>query len=232
MNSINLNDYILKDKTDTNKGYIYLHNLRNDSSLFDIIKKLRNKYKDKTFIISQDINISNENIDKEINLSNCIFENKISFENCIFNNGVCFTNSIFKNDVCFKKCFFIDNPFFNYSFENVIFEGEDIDFSNSDFYNVNFSKTIFGKSKKTHISFEGAKLSNTFFEKAEFKGKILFNKSEIENGRITEIQNTKFNEAIFFDQANFQDVIFLGSISFEKTQFKGDTFFIKLKLLL
>lgn len=227
MNSINLNDYILKDKTDTNKGYIYLHNLRNDSSLFDIIKKLRNKYKDKTFIISQDINISNENIDKEINLSNCIFENKISFENCIFNNGVCFTNSIFKNDVCFKKCFFIDNPFFNYSFENVIFEGEDIDFSNSDFYNVNFSKTIFGKSKKTHISFEGAKLSNTFFEKAEFKGKILFNKSEIENGRITEIQNTKFNEAIFFDQANFQDVIFLGSISFEKTQFKGDTFFIK-----
>ena len=237
--TIDLQQYIKKELFDeTGRQEIWLHNLPNTSFLFDIINKLRNKYKDETFVIIQNINITNENIDKEVLFLDCFFENEISFENCIFsknayftnsifNNSVCFTNSTFKNDVCFKKCTFIDNPFFNYSFENVIFEGENIDFSNSDFYNVNFSKTIFGKSKKTHISFEGAKLSNTFFEKAKFKRKILFNKSKIENGRITEIQNTKFNEAIFFDQANFQDVIFLGSISFEKTQFKGDTFFLE-----
>ena len=239
--TIDLQQYIKKELFDeTGRQEIWLHNLPNTSFLFDIINKLREKYKNETFVISQNINITNENINKEVLFLDCFFENEISFENCIFfenayfinsifNNSVCFTNSTFKNDVCFKKCTFIDNPFFNYSFENVIFEGENIDFSNSDFYNVNFSKTIFGKSKKTHISFEGAKLSNTFFEKAKFKRKILFNKSKIKNGRITEIQNTKFNEAIFFDQANFQDVIFLGSISFEKTQFKGDTFFLKAK---
>ena len=44
--------------------------------------------------------------------------------------------------------------------------------------------------------------------------KYYFNESKIENGRITEIQNTEFKEAIFFDEANFQEVIFLGSISF------------------
>ena len=239
--TIDLQQYIKKELFDeTGRQEIWLHNLPNTSFLFDIINKLREKYKNETFVISQNINITNENIDKEVLFLDCFFENEISFENCIFfenayftdsifNNSVYFANSTFKNDICFKKCFFINNPFFNYSFENVIFEGENIDFSNSEFYNVNFSKTIFGKSKKTHISFEGAKLSNTFFEKAKFKRKILFNKSKIKNGRITEIQNTKFNEAIFFDQANFQDVIFLGSISFEKTQFKGDTFFLKAK---
>lgn len=226
--TIDLQQYIKKDPFLDKKQEIWLHNLPEENKkLFNIIELLRKEYNNETFVITQNINITNEKINKEINFSNCIFENKISFENCIFNNSVCFTNSTFKNDVCFKKCTFIDNPFFNYSCENVIFEGENIDFSNSDFYNANFSNTIFGKNKKTLISFEGAKLSNTFFKKAKFKGKILFNKSEIENGRITEIQNTKFNEAIFFDQANFQEVIFLGSISFEKTQFKGDTFFNK-----
>ena len=228
--TIDLQQYI-KEKLfnpETERQKIWLHNLPEENKkLFNIIELLRKEYNNETFVITQNINIRNEKINKEINFSNCIFENKISFENYIFNNNVCFTNSTFKNDVCFKKCTFIDNPFFNYSCENVIFEGENIDFSNSDFYNANFSNTIFGKNKKTLISFEGAKLSNTFFKKAKFKGKILFNKSEIENGRITEIQNTKFNEVIFFDQANFQEVIFLGSISFEKTQFKGDTFFNK-----
>jgi len=227
--TIDLQQYIKKELfvPETERQEIWLHNLPNTSFLFDIINKLHEKYKDETFVITQYINITNENIDKEVLFLDCFFENEISFENCIFNNSVCFTNSTFKNDVCFKKCTFIDNPFFNCSFENVIFEGRNIDFSNSDFYNVNFSKTIFGKNKKTLISFEGAKLFNTFFKKAKFKGKILFNKSKIKNGRITEIQNTKFNEAIFFDQANFQEVIFLGNISFEKTKFKGDTFFLK-----
>ena len=73
MNSINLNDYILTDETNANKGCIWLHKLPNDSSLFDIIKKLRNKYKDETFVITQNINITNEKINKEINFSNCIF---------------------------------------------------------------------------------------------------------------------------------------------------------------
>ena len=79
MNSINLDDYIRKDKTDTNKGHIYLHNLQNDSSLFNIISKLREKYKDEIFVITQDINITNKIIDKEINFSNCFFA-KIEFK--------------------------------------------------------------------------------------------------------------------------------------------------------
>ena len=98
--TIDLQQYIKKELfvPETERQEIWLHNLPNTSFLFDIINKLHEKYKDETFVITQYINITNENIDKEVLFLDCFFENEISFENCIFNNSVCFTNSTFKND--------------------------------------------------------------------------------------------------------------------------------------
>ena len=84
MNNINLSDYILTDETNANKDCIWLHDLPNDETLFDIINKLREKYKNETFVITQDINITNEKINKEINFSNCIFQENVFFLCCIF----------------------------------------------------------------------------------------------------------------------------------------------------
>ena len=76
--TIDLQQYIKKELFDeTGRQEIWLHNLPNTSFLFDIINKLREKYKNETFVISQNINITNENINKEVLFLDCFFENEI-----------------------------------------------------------------------------------------------------------------------------------------------------------
>ena len=224
MNSINLDDYILKDKTDTNKGYIYLHNLPNTILLFDIISELREKYKDETFVITQDIIIINQNVNKKVNFSNCIFENEFTVEKSFF-SCINFDNSTFKENVSFKEIIFDKNMLHLLSsFNCVKFEGYKTEFVNSELHNISFAESIFNSEI---TSFQFSKIYDGTFYKTEFQENVLFN--SFGNNPKTEIQNTSFKKAIFNKQANFQQVLFFNNIFFENTLFKGDTFFLEAK---
>ena len=208
----------------TKEQKFWLHNLPENEELFNIIELLRNKYNYETFIITQNINITNQNINKEINLSNCIFENafivKKSFFSCIN-----FKNSIFKENVSFKEIIFDKNiHHLLFSFDSVKFEGYKTEFVNSELHNISFAESIFNSEI---TSFQFSKIYDGIFYKTEFRENVLFD--SFGNNPKTEIQNTSFKRVIFNKQANFQQVLFFNNILFENTLFKGDTFFLKAK---
>ena len=229
MNSINLDDYILKDKTDTNKGHIYLHNLQNDSSLFNIISKLREKYKDEIFVITQDINITNKIIDKEINFSNCFLQKNVNLSNCIFGENVNLSNCIFQENVNLLGCIFYKNSTFSYiknkqgeiianatifqkevNFFKANFK-ESVNFSGCNFnLKANFSETIFGIKKENNNSDESSSEVKFLIENAKFQKEINFSKAI-------------FYDAIYFSETEFCTDIedyAKESINFENAQFK------------
>jgi len=229
MNSINLDDYILKDKTDTNKGHIYLHNLQNDSSLFNIISKLREKYKDEIFVITQDINITNKIIDKEINFSNCFLQKNVNLSNCIFYENVNLSNCIFQENVNLLGCIFYKNSTFSYiknkqgeiianatifqkevNFFKANFK-ESVNFSGCNFnLKANFSETIFGIKKENNNSDESSSEVKFLIENAKFQKEINFSKAI-------------FYDAIYFSGTDFCTDIkdyAKESINFENAQFK------------
>ena len=224
--TIDLKKYIKKKlfSPETERQEIWLHNLPNTSFLFDIINKLREKYKDETFVITQDINITNENINKKINLSNCIFKNEFTVEKSFF-SCINFNNSTFKENVSFKEIIFDKNILhLHFSFDRVKFEGYKTEFINSELHNISFAESIFNSEI---TSFQFSKIYDGNFYKTEFRENVRFN-SFGDNPK-TEIQNTSFRKAIFKKQTNFEEVFFFNNIFFEKTLFEGDTFFQKAK---
>ena len=100
--TIDLQQYIKKELfvPETERQEIRLHNLPNTSFLFDIINKLREKHKDDTFVIKQNINITNKKINKEINFSNCIFCKKSNLKSKTTKNNVI---SSYKEDYFFDR---------------------------------------------------------------------------------------------------------------------------------
>ena len=106
MNTININDYILTDETNANKGSIWLHNLPNDETLFDVIDKLREVYKEETLVFTEEIKIIEKIITKRIWLSKCDFMKKITFS-----RNVCKDFLYFKDILLYNKVFFHTNTF-------------------------------------------------------------------------------------------------------------------------
>ena len=224
--TIDLQQYIEEELFDSETGRqeIWLHNLPENEELFNIIELLRNKYNYETFIITQNINITNQNINKEINLSNCIFENEFTVEKSFF-SCINFDNSTFKENVSFKDIIFDKNMLHLLSsFNRVKFEGYKTEFVNSELHNISFAESIFNSEI---TSFQFSKIYDGTFYKTEFRENVLFD--SFGNNPKTEIQNTSFKKAIFNKQANFQQVLFFNNILFENTLFKGDTFFLKAK---
>ncbi len=208
----------------TKEQKFWLHNLPENEELFNIIELLRNKYNYETFIITQNINITNQNINKEINLSNCIFENKFTVEKSLF-SCINFDNSTFKENVSFNEIIFDKNILhLLFSFNSVKFEGYKTEFVNSELHNISFAESIFNSEI---TSFQFSKIYDGTFYKTEFRENVLFD--SFGNNPKTEIQNTSFKKAIFNKQANFQQVLFFNNILFENTLFKGDTFFLEAK---
>ena len=211
MNSINLDDYILKDKTDTNKGYIYLHNLPNTILLFDIISELREKYKDETFVITQDIIIINQNVNKEVNFSNCIFQENINFSGCFFNENSTFSYiknkqgeviadaAIFKKEVNFFKANFKEPV----NFSGTKF-GTETDIDNNSKVWVNFREVKFNENARFHYcSF----YYSVTFENTSFNKLVDFYYAEF-------FRSQQFHLTDFFDRAIFSNTIFKQEIQF------------------
>ena len=93
---MNLKKYINHSKS--NDKEIWLHNLPNDETLFDVIDNLRKQYNNLryTFVINQNIRITGITIDREIDFSNCIFKKDVDFSGCTFNKKISFSLVSFK----------------------------------------------------------------------------------------------------------------------------------------
>ena len=159
---MNLKKYINHSKS--NDKEIWLHNLPNDETLFDVIDNLRKQYNkfEYTFVINQEIRITGITIDSDVDFSNCIFKNEEEIEN---SGNIQIEPSIIFNKVKFKGIVdFSNTSLYGIKFENVDFigEGKNIFFKNSSLYddikfkNVNFNfSTHFNNSEIEKLYFEG-----------------------------------------------------------------------------
>lgn len=221
MNTININDYILTDETNANKGSIWLHNLPNDETLFDVIDKLRKVYKEETLVFTEEIKIIEKTIDKEVNFSNCIFQEDVDFSSCIFlrkslfsyiknNQGEIITNaSIFEKRVNFSK---------------VIFK-ESVNFSGTKFS----TKIEIDDNSKIIVNFGGVKFEeNTRFHYCEFCNNVTFKNTTF--NKLVDFYYAKFFKpqqfhlTDFFDRAIFSNTIFHQETQFIYCRTKSDSY--------
>ncbi|WP_315099695.1 pentapeptide repeat-containing protein [Capnocytophaga sputigena] len=201
---MDLEKYINHSKS--NGKEIWLHNLPNDETLFDVIDKLRKVHKEETLVFTEEINIIKKTIDKEVNFSNCIFQEDVNFLGCIFSvkdkEKVGATS--LKDKVDFKDCVFTKEA----DFSETIFE-EDTNFSRSIFCIVSFQDAVFSKNVRFH---ETIFHNNVDFFNTSFKGLVDFYLVKFED-------NQQFHTTDFLDRAIFSN-----------TTFKGETQFIYNKL--
>ena len=201
---MDLKKYINHSKS--NGKEIWLHNLPNDETLFDVIDKLRKVHKEETLVFTEEINIIKKTIDKEVNFSNCIFQEDVNFLGCIFSvkdkEKVGATS--LKDKVDFKDCVFTKEA----DFSETIFE-EDTNFSRSIFCIVSFQDAVFSKNVRFH---ETIFHNNVDFFNTSFKGLVDFYLVKFED-------NQQFHTTDFLDRAIFSN-----------TTFKGETQFIYNKL--
>ena len=221
-----LEEYINRSKS--NDKEIWLYNLPNDKNLFDVIDNLRRQYNkfEYTFVINQEIRITEITIDRDVDFSNCIFKNEDEIEN---SGDTQIESSIIFNKVKFKGIVdFSNTSLYDVKFEKVDFigEGKNIYFQNSSLYdikfkNVNFNfSTYFYNSQIEKLSFEDTTFrGNTNFREISFNGKTKFL-----NCTFTSLQNdtseeVSFSESIFKQEANFSGSVFDVKANFSDTKF-------------
>ena len=249
---MDLEKYINHSKS--NGKEIWLHNLPNDETLFDVIDNLRRRYNNLryTFVINQNIRITGITIDRDVDFSYCIFKNEdeiekfgkmqkgplIIFNKVEFNGSVSFLKSnVYKakfeevkfqgnkyND--FGRCFFD-----TIEFENVKFNGENR-FDASKVKNISFNRVEFNGS----VSFLESKLYEAEFKNINFNFSTHFNNSEIEKLSFEDTTfkgNTNFREISFNGEAKFLNCTFtsLQNDTFGEVSFSGSTFKQKVEFL-
>ena len=81
---MDLEKYINHSKS--NGKEIWLHNLPNDETLFDVIDNLRRQYNkfEYTFVFNKKIRIPELKFDKNVDFSNCFFKKMGDFSGCTF----------------------------------------------------------------------------------------------------------------------------------------------------
>jgi len=219
---MDLEKYINRSKSNGKK--IWLYNLPNDKNLFDVIHNLRRQYNkfEYTFVINQEIRITEITIDRDVDFSNCIFKNEDEIEN---SGDTQIESSIIFNKVKFKGIVdFSNTSLYGIKFENVDFigEGKNIFFKNSSLYddikfkNVNFNfSTHFNNSEIEKLYFEGTTFrGNTNFREISFNGETKFL-----NCTFTSLQNDTSEEVSFSGSTFKQKVEFLESKFQIKTSF-------------
>ncbi|MBM0658394.1 pentapeptide repeat-containing protein [Capnocytophaga genosp. AHN8471] len=181
---MDLKKYINRSKSNGKK--IWLHKLPKKETLFDVIDKLREVYKEETLVFTEEINIIGKTIDKEVNFSNCIFKKDVDFSGCIFKKDVDFSGCTFNKKISFS---YIKNNQEKIIAKASIFEK-----------GVNFSKAIF----KETVNFSGAKFG------IKQEDKLNENNSEVK----FLFENAKFQKEIDFSQAIFYDTIYFSETEF------------------
>lgn len=232
----------ISSNIETREKEVWLSDLPNDESLFDVINELRGEYKENKFIITEEINFSGK-INKDVNFNFCTFEKAISFINCVFNADVSFGGSTFKDTFHFthnevigstnfwKAIFhkmvvfsetkfkgnennFSDVTFIDDVFAEKIKVAEKIDFSNSKFE----QNVYFPQIKAEDFNFCNvivSESSNTYDRNIDhiFKKGIDFNHSEFTKA---DFSDTKFKKNIRFHSCKFYKNVSFYNTTFEK----------------
>ena len=233
MNTININDYILTDETNANKGSIWLHNLPNDETLFDVIDNLRKQYNilRYTFVINQNIRITGITIDRDVDFSNCIFQKDVNFSGCIFNGIISFNGATFQHDVNFSNC----NFKLQTSFANVSFKGC-TNFEGSIFYDVIFERATFNKKNENYVNFSFSSFYKANFNSSKFVMVVSFEHSKFIYSSLNYISfhSTMFENIVCFSSTKLVpneekhqiiEKTLSPPLEFVETEFKNDTFF-------
>ncbi|EKY19716.1 pentapeptide repeat-containing protein [Capnocytophaga sp. oral taxon 326] len=229
---MDLEKYINRSKS--NDKEIWLYNLPNDETLFDVIDKLREVYKEETLVFTEEIKIIGKTIDKEVNFSNCIFQEDVDFSSCIFKNEeeiekfgkmqkgplIIFNKVEFNGSVSFLK-----SNVYKAKFEEVKFQGNKYnDFGRCFFDTIEFENVKFNGGNR----FDASKVKNISFNRVEFNGPVSFLESKFYEA---EFKNINFN---FFTQFHnseieklyFEDTTFRGNTNFREISFNGETKFL------
>ena len=255
---MDLEKYINRSKS--NGKEIWLHNLPNDETLFDVIDKLRKVHKEETLVFTEEIKIIGKTIDKEFNFSNCIFQEDIDFSSCTFNKKSSFSYiknnqgeiianaSIFEKRVNFSKVIFKEAVNFSGAKfgvkqdDNLNENNSEIKFlfENAKFQKeINFSKaifydTIYFSETEFCTDIKDYKIESINFENAQFRKKVRFHHCKFHN--TVRFENTLFNKLVDFYSAHFHKAQqfhftdFLDRAIFSNTEFDEEVQFLHCKV--
>ena len=234
---MDLEKYINRSKS--NDKEIWLHNLPNDETLFDVIDKLRRQYNkfEYTFVINQEIRITEITIDRDVDFSNCIFQEDVDFSGCTFNKKIiCFNGATFQHDVNFSNCSFK----FQTSFANVSFKGY-TNFQRSIFYDVIFKRATFSNKKNENfVNFSFSFFYKANFNSSKFKTVVSFEHSKFIYSSLNYISfhSTVFENIVYFsftklvpneEKHQIIEKTLSTPLEFVETEFNNDTFFDKVE---
>ncbi len=211
--TIDLQKYIKKKLffPKTERQEIWLHNLPNDETLFDIIDKIRETHKEEFLIFTEEIRIINKTITKQIWLRKCTFLEKFTFTNNNHKSFLYFSQISFYNKAIIHSNIFEKKV----EFYDIICE-EEFEFSNTTCQEL----SLFGNFKE-EANFVCCKIHG----EAKFLYKLRNNEYET-----TFKNNVSFTSSIFYKKVdlsktivekeiNFQDCIFKEKVRFRYTKF-------------
>ena len=257
---MDLEKYINRSKS--NDKEIWLYNLPNDETLFDVIDNLRRQYNkfEYTFVINQEIRITEITIDRDVDFSNCIFKKDVDFSGCTFNKkfllsyiknnqekiiakasifekGVNFSKAIFKEAVNFSGAKFgikqEDNLNENNSEVKFLFENAKFQ-KEIDFSQAIFYDTIYFSGTEFCTDIKEYKKESINFENAHFRKKVRFHHCKFYN--TVRFENTLFNKLADFYSAHFHKAQqfhftdFLDRAIFSNTEFDQEVQFLHCKV--
>ncbi|WP_454981147.1 pentapeptide repeat-containing protein [Capnocytophaga haemolytica] len=206
------------DSTRSNKDTIFLRNLPDDGSLFEIIGIIRKIYKKKALIITRNVSFRGLTY-ATMSLRNIIFNFPVSFTDCIFFDNVSFENCIFKDKVDFSNSKFKKSA----SFAHSIFEKE-ADFTEADFGTKDKKNNASDVLQLGKASF----LSNVSFHYCNFYTKISFEnttfKALVDFHLSTFYEPEQFYWTDFANRAVFSNVTFKREVQFLYNKVDKDTY--------
>ncbi|CEN39444.1 pentapeptide repeat-containing protein [Capnocytophaga cynodegmi] len=208
-----------KFNSETNQIELWLYNLPQDDSLFDVIRNL--PFKGVNVLVFDDIiNLAYQNINDSFTFPKCIFQKDINFRFCSFEKAISFTKCTFKDNISFGGSTFKDT--FHFTHNEVI--------KDTDFWNVTFNKmVVFSETKfeGNENNFYGVTfMDNVFAKKIEVSKKIDFSNSRFEqNVYFPQIKTEDFNfRNVLVSESNSTYDMNINRISKQGIDFSGSEF--------
>ena len=223
--TIDLKKYIKKKLffPKTERQEIWLHNLPNNETLFDIINKIRKTHKEEFLIFTQEIRIINKTITKQIWLRKCTFLEKFTFMNNNHKNFLYFSQISFYNKAIIHSNIFEKKV----EFYDIMCK-EEFEFSNTTCQELslfgNFQKEanfvcckIHGEAKFLY-KLRNNEYETTFKNNVSFTSSIFYKKVDLSKTIVEKEIN--FQDCIFKEKVRFRYTKFYNIVNFKNTTFE------------
>lgn len=223
--TIDLKKYIKKKLffPKTERQEIWLHNLPNNETLFNIINKIRKTHKEEFLIFTQEIRIINKTITKQIWLRKCTFLEKFTFMNNNHKNFLYFSQISFYNKAIIHSNIFEKKV----EFYDIMCK-EEFEFSNTTCQELslfgNFQKEanfvcckIHGEAKFLY-KLRNNEYETTFKNNVSFTSSIFYKKVDLSKTIVEKEIN--FQDCIFKEKVRFRYTKFYNIVNFKNTTFE------------